>query len=788
MVKITKESALEYHQSGRPGKIEVKPTKPYHTQTDLSLAYSPGVAFPCLEIQSNPDDVYKYTDKGNLVAVISNGTAVLGLGDIGAMSGKPVMEGKGLLFKIYGGIDVFDIEVAEKDPEKFCEAVEKIAPTFGGINLEDIKAPECFYIEERLKKTLDIPVMHDDQHGTAIISAAGLKNALEVAGKDIANVRIVVNGAGAAAISCTKLYVALGAKVENIVMLDSKGVITADRPNLTPQKQMFATNRTDIHTLEEAIKGADVFVGLSKGNVLSQDMIRSMADSPIVFALANPVPEISYEDAMASRPDVLMSTGRSDYPNQINNVIGFPYIFRGALDVHAKAINEEMKMAAVHAIADLAKQPVPDIVNEVYHVNDLSFGPKYFIPKPVDPRLITEVSAAVAKAAIESGVARKTITDWDSYKKNLMELLGQETKLTRNLHDTARMHPQRVVFAEGAHPSMMKAAVQAKTEGFCYPILLGNPDRLRRVAERLKLNLDGIELIDMRADQEQGRRATYAKHLAKKRARQGYTFEEAYDKMYERNYFGMMMVETGDADAFITGLYTKYSNTIKVAKEVIGIRPEFSTFATMHILNTKKGVFFLSDTLINRHPDENVLIDIARLSANTVQFFNEKPHIAMISYSNFGTDEIGSPVKVHNAVETLQERYPDMIIDGEMQVNFALNKQLRDDKYPFTRLKGLDVNTLVFPNMSSAQGSYKLLQALDPDAEIIGPIQMGLNKPIHFTDFESSVRDIVNITAVAVIDAYVDKIKRENYYIYRTPEGICFMQWMCGHIPSCIHP
>ena len=762
MVKITKESALEYHQSGRPGKIEVKPTKPYHTQTDLSLAYSPGVAFPCLEIQSNPNDVYKYTDKGNLVAVISNGTAVLGLGDIGAMSGKPVMEGKGLLFKIYGGIDVFDIEVDEKDPEKFCEAVEKIAPTFGGINLEDIKAPECFYIEERLKKTLDIPVMHDDQHGTAIISAAGLENALEVAGKDIANVRIVVNGAGAAAISCTKLYVALGAKVENIVMLDSKGVITADRPNLTQQKQMFATKRTDVHTLEEAIKGADVFVGLSKGNVLSQDMIRSMADSPIVFALANPVPEISYEDAMASRPDVLMSTGRSDYPNQINNVIGFPYIFRGALDVHAKAINEEMKMAAVHAIADLAKQPVPDIVNEVYHVNDLSFGPKYFIPKPVDPRLITEVSAAVAKAAIESGVARKTITDWDSYKKNLMELLGQETKLTRNLHDTARMHPQRVVFAEGAHPSMMKAAVQAKTEGFCYPILLGNPDRLRRVAERLKLNLDGIELIDMRADQEQGRRATYAKHLAKKRARQGYTFEEAYDKMYERNYFGMMMVETGYADAFITGLYTKYSNTIKVAKEVIGIRPEFSTFATMHILNTKKGVFFLSDTLINRHPDENVLIDIARLSANTVRFFNEEPHIAMISYSNFGTDEIGSPVKVHNAVETLQERYPDMIIDGEMQVNFALNKQLRDDKYPFTRLKGLDVNTLVFPNMSSAQGSYKLLQALDPDAEIIGPIQMGLNKPIHFTDFESSVRDIVNITAVAVIDAYVDKIKREK--------------------------
>ena len=757
MVKITKESALEYHESGRPGKIEVKPTKPYHTQTDLSLAYSPGVAFPCLEIQQNPDDVYKYTDKGNLVAVISNGTAVLGLGDIGAMSGKPVMEGKGLLFKIYGGIDVFDIEVAEKDPEKFCEAVEKIAPTFGGINLEDIKAPECFYIEERLKKTLDIPVMHDDQHGTAIISAAGLKNALEVAGKNIADVKIVVNGAGAAAISCTKLYVALGAKVENIVMLDSKGVITADRQNLTPQKALFATKRTDVHTLEEAVKGADVFVGLSKGNVLSQDMIRSMADQPIVFALANPVPEISYEDAMASRPDVLMSTGRSDYPNQINNVIGFPYIFRGALDVHAKAINEDMKMAAVHAIADLAKQPVPDIVNEVYHVNDLTFGPKYFIPKPVDPRLITEVSAAVAKAAIESGVARKTITDWDAYKKNLMELLGQETKLTRNLHDTARLHPQRVVFAEGGHPSMMKAAVQARLEGICQPVLLGNPDRLQRLAQRLKLSLDGIDIVDMRADQEQGRRATYAKHLAKKRARQGYTFEEAYDKMYERNYFGMMMVETGDADAFITGLYTKYSNTIKVAKEVIGIRKEYSTFATMHILNTKKGVFFVSDTLINRHPDEHILADVARLSANTVRFFNEEPNIAMISYSNFGTDEVGSPVKVHAAVDDLQQRYPDLCIDGEMQVNFALNKQLRDDKYPFTRLKGKDVNTLVFPNMSSAQSSYKMLQALDPDAEIIGPIQMGLNKPIHFTDFESSVRDIVNITAVAVIDAYVTK-------------------------------
>lgn len=762
MVKITKEAALDYHSSVRPGKIEVTPTKPYHTQTDLSLAYSPGVAYPCLEIQQKADDAYKYTDKGNLVAVISNGTAVLGLGDIGALSGKPVMEGKGLLFKIYGGIDVFDIEIAEKDPDKFCEVVERIAPTFGGINLEDIKAPECFKIEERLKRTLDIPVMHDDQHGTAIISAAGLENALEVAGKDITKVKIVVNGAGAAAISCTKLYCALGAKKENIVMLDSKGVITSDRPNLTPQKALFATDRRDVHTLEEAIKGADVFVGLSKGNVLSQDMVRSMAENPIVFALANPVPEISYEDAVAARPDVLMSTGRSDYPNQINNVIGFPYIFRGALDVHAKAINEEMKLAAVHAIAELAKQPVPDVVNDVYHVNDLSFGPKYFIPKPVDPRLITEVSIAVAKAAIESGVARTPIDAWEKYRQHLMEMLGQETKLTRTLHATAAKHPQRVVFAEGGHQTMMKAAVQARQEGICYPILLGNPDRLHRLANRLKLDLTGVEIVDMRADKEQGRRATYAKHLAEKRARAGYTFEEAYDKMYERNYFGMSMVENGDADAFITGLYTKYSNTIKVAKEVIGIRPEYKHFATMHILNTKKGTYYIADTLINRHPDAEVLTDVARLSAKMVEFFNDVPNIAMISYSNFGSDEQGSPLTVHDAVAQLHKEDANMVIDGEMQVNFALNRKLRDEKYPFSRLKGKKVNTLVFPDLNSANSGYKLLQALSPDTEVIGPIQMGLNKPIHFTDFESSVRDIVNITAIASIDAYVEKIKTKK--------------------------
>lgn len=761
MSVITKEAALEYHESGRPGKIEVVPTKAHHTQRDLSLAYSPGVAYPCLEIQQDPNNVYKYTDKGNLVAVISNGTAVLGLGDIGAMSGKPVMEGKGLLFKIYGGVDVFDIEVNERDPEKFCEVIERIAPTFGGINLEDIKAPECFYIEERLKKTLNIPVMHDDQHGTAIISAAGLKNALEVAGKHISEVKIVVNGAGAAAISCTKMYIALGAKTDNVVMLDSKGVISDDREGLTQEKRMFATSRRDIHTLEEAVRGADVFVGLSKGNVLTPEMVRSMAKNPIVFALANPIPEISYEDAIASRPDVLMSTGRSDYPNQINNVIGFPYIFRGALDVHATAINEEMKMAAALAIADLAKQPVPDVVNEAYHVNDLSFGPKYFIPKPIDPRLITEVSAAVAKAAIQSGVARKEIKDWEAYKQELRRLLGQESQLTQKLYDTARKHPQRIVFAEGLHPTMIKAAVAARAEGICYPILLGNEEMIAKRAKELELSLDGIEIINLRHDRESERRERYARLLCQKRQREGYTLEEANDKMFERNYFGMMMVETAEADAFITGLYTKYSNTIKVAKEVIGIRPEYKTFGTMHILNTKKGTFYLSDTLINPHPNEDVLKDLARLSYRTVEFFNDKPVMAMISYSNFGADEGGSPQAVHNAVKALQREYPEMLVDGEMQMNFALDKEARDEKYPFTRIKGLDVNTLVMPNLSAANSSYKLLQAMASDVEVIGPIQMGLNKPIHFTDFDSSVHNIVNITAVACIDAYVEKIKQQ---------------------------
>ena len=760
MVKISKEAALEYHESGRPGKIEVKPTKAYRTQTDLSLAYSPGVAYPCLEIQENPDDAYKYTAKGNLVAVISNGTAVLGLGDIGAMSGKPVMEGKGLLFKIYGGIDVFDIEVNEKDPEKFCEAVERIAPTFGGTNLEDIKAPECFYIEDRLKRTLDIPVMHDDQHGTAIISAAGLKNALEVIEKDIKQVKIVVNGAGAAAISCTKLYMAIGASKENIIMLDSRGVIRADRQDLNEQKRFFATSRTDITTLEEAVRDADVFVGLSKGNVLSKDMVKTMAKDPIIFALANPVPEISYEDAMDARPDVLMSTGRTDYPNQINNVIGFPYIFRGALDVHATAINEEMKLAAVYAIADLAKLPVPDVVNDVYKVNNLTFGRDYFIPKPVDPRLITEVSAAVAKAAMDSGVARKNIEDWDEYKSSLTVMLGQETKMTQKLYATAAAHPQRVVFAEAVHPTMLKAAVLAKAEGICQPVLLGNDEVITKLAKKLDLNLDGLEIVNLRHPSEQDRRERYARILTEKRQREGYTYQEANDKMFERNYFGMMMVETGEADAFITGLYTKYSNTVKVVKEVIGIRPQYQHFGAMHIINSPKGTLYIADTLVNENPDTETLIDIAKLASKSVKFFNEKPVVSMVSHSNFGSSQSDGAKKVKHAVEYMQENYPDLPIDGEMQLGFALDRELRDEQYPFTRLKGKDVNTLVFPNLTSARSSYKMLQMLNSDVEIIGPIQMGLNKPIHFVDFGSNVRDIVNIVAVAVIDAYVDKVKR----------------------------
>ena len=708
MAKVTKEDALRYHSEGKPGKIEVIPTKPHSTQTDLSLAYSPGVAEPCLEIEKNPLDAYEYTAKGNLVAVISNGTAVLGLGDIGPLAGKPVMEGKGLLFKIFAGIDVFDIEVDEKNPEKFIQTVKAIAPTFGGINLEDIKAPECFEIETRLKNELDIPVMHDDQHGTAIISGAGLINALEVAGKKIEDVKIVVNGAGAASISCTKLYVMLGARKENIIMCDSKGVISTKRTDLNEAKREFATDR-DVRTLQEAVVGADVFLGLSVANVLTQDMVRSMNDNPIVFALANPNPEISYADAMASREDIIFATGRSDYPNQINNVLGFPYIFRGALDVRAKAINEEMKLAAVHAIAQLAKEPVPDVVNAAYQLKRTTFGRDYILPKALDPRLLTRVSSAVAKAAIESGVSRKTITDWDGYCNHLREMMGYDNKLLRSFTDMAKAHPKRVVFAEANHINMLKAAVEAKNEGICIPILLGNEERLAKIAAEESISLEGIEIVNMRHDRETERRHRYARILSEKRAREGVTYAEACEKMVDRNAFGMMMVETGDADAFVTGVYSRYSEVTKLAEQIIGIRPSYKHFGAMNIVTSKKGTFFIADTLINRHPSTEVLIDIARLTHDAVKFFAHEPVMAMLSYSNFGSDKQGSPLKVHEAIDYLHTNYPEMVIDGEMQVNFALDKKLRDDMYPFNKLNGKDVNTLVFPNLSSANSAYKLL-------------------------------------------------------------------------------
>lgn len=755
MSKFTKEDALLYHSQGKPGKIEVVPTKPYSSQRDLSLAYSPGVAEPCLEIEKDESKAYDYTTKGNLVAVISNGTAVLGLGDIGAKAGKPVMEGKGLLFKIFAGIDVFDIEVNEKDPEKFIQVVKAISPTFGGINLEDIKAPECFEIEERLKAELDIPIMHDDQHGTAIISSAGLLNSLEIVGKKIEDIKIVVNGAGAAANSCTKLYISLGAKLENIVMVDSKGVINTKRTDLNDRKKPFATSR-DIYTLEEAMKGADVFLGLSVADILTTEMIQSMNENPIVFALANPNPEISYEKAMASRPDIIFATGRSDIPNQINNVLGFPYIFRGALDVRAKSINEEMKVAAVKALADLAKKAVPDVVNAAYESKKISFGRDYIIPKPLDPRLLTTVAPAVAKAAIDSGVAGKIITDWNVYELKLQEMMGMDNKMLRHFYETARENPKRVVFSESMHINMLKAAEMALAEGICYPILLGNEEKLANIAADNGIDLTGIQIVNLRHDREEERRVRYAKLLAEKRARKGMTYDEAYEKMFERNYFGMMMVETGEADALITGVITKYEDSVKAAKSVIGVRSGLNTIGAMHIMNTKRGTFFLADTLFNRHPSPDTIYDVAKLTYDTVKFFAHDPVMALLSYSNFGSDKEGSPAAMHSVVERLHHDFPDMVVDGEMQVNFALNTDLRDCKFPFSRIKGKNVNTLIFPNLNSANMVQKMMYEMGV-SETIGPIQMGLNKPVHILDVESSVRSIVNMTAVAVLDAIVEE-------------------------------
>lgn len=750
--KVTKEMALEYHKNGKPGKIEVVPTVPYSSQSDLSLAYSPGVAYPCLEIKERPQDAYEYTSKGNLVAVISNGTAVLGLGDIGALAGKPVMEGKALLFKIFGGLDCFDIEVNEKDPDKFIEVVKAIAPTFGGINLEDIKAPECFEIERRLKEECNIPVMHDDQHGTAIISAAGLLNALEIQGKKIDEIKLVVNGAGAAAVSCTRLYIALGVKKENVVMCDSKGVLNKKRTNLNPQKQEFVTDR-DIDTLAEAMKDADVFLGLSVKDVVTTEMVQSMAPNPIVFALANPDPEISYENAIAAREDIIFATGRSDYPNQINNVLGFPYIFRGAIDCGATTINEEMKHAAVKAIAKLAKQHVPSVVNAAYNMTGIKFGKEYILPKALDPRLITTVSPAVARAAMDSGVATRPISDWNAYNSKLKSLMGFDNKLMKRLTEQAKTTPKRVVFTEANTDNMLQAAVVARNEGICIPILLGNEEMIAKRADKLGIDIDGIEIVNLRHDREADRRYRFANILTKKRQREGLTLPEALENMFDRNYFGMMMVETGEADALITGSYPGNLRKITdIAKDVIGIRPSYKHFATMHIMNTKRGTYFIADTSVNHHNDTDTLVDIARLARSAVEYFAYEPVMAMLSYSNFGASKEHGPSEVHEAVEILHEKYPDLLIDGEMQVNYALNKDLRDKHFPFNRLYGKNVNTLVFPNLSAANTVYKTLLEMGV-AEVIGPIQIGLNKPIHITTIDASVRDIVNLTTIAVIDA-----------------------------------
>lgn len=751
MAKITKKDALKYHSEGRPGKIEVIPTKPYRTQRDLALAYSPGVADPCLEIEKNASDAYKYTAKGNLVAVISNGTAVLGLGNIGALAGKPVMEGKGLLFKIFADIDVFDIEVDETNVDKFVDTVKAIAPTFGGINLEDIKAPECFEIEERLKKELDIPVMHDDQHGTAIISAAGLLNALEIGNKKIENVKVVVNGAGAAAISCTKLYISLGVKAENVIMCDSKGVINSKRKDLNSQKKQFVTNR-DIDTLEDALVNADVFLGLSVGGIMSKKMVLSMAENPVVFALANPDPEISYDDATDARKDVIVATGRSDYPNQINNVLGFPYIFRGALDVRATGINEEMKIASVHAIAKLAKDMVPESVHAAYNEANIVFGRKYIIPKALDPRLVSSVAVAVAKAAVESGVAQKEISDWDAYAEELRQRLGVENELLRSVFNKAKRFPKRVVFAEGNNFNVLKAAQIVLHDGIAKPIILGNLENINKIISENDLDLEGADIIDVRSESEKERRNNFADILCKKRGRKGLTHKEAIEKMYDRNYFGAMMVENGDADAFISGYATRYFEALKIASKVIGMEEGMKTLVGMNIIMTKKGPLFFADTTVNSEPTSESLVDTSLSTARALKSFNVDPVMAMVSYSNFGSVRKGSPVKANKAIELLHKNHPELAIDGEMQLNFALDKNLRDNTFAFTKIKGKDVNTIIFPNLSSGNIAYKLMQDLG-GSENIGPILLGTAKPFHIVPMGCSVREIINMTAIAVVDA-----------------------------------
>lgn len=743
-----KQDALDYHSQGRPGKIQVVPTKPYSSQRDLTLAYSPGVAEPCLKIAENKDDVYKYTAKGNLVAVISNGTAVLGLGDIGPEAGKPVMEGKGLLFKIFADIDVFDLELDTKNVDDFVKIVKALEPTFGGVNLEDIKAPECFEIERRLKEEMNIPVMHDDQHGTAIISAAALLNACDLQKKKIDKVKIVVNGAGAAAISCSRLYVSLGAKKENIVMCDRSGVIRSDRENLDAIKKEFVTTR-NLNTLEEALKDSDVFIGLSSADCVTAEMLKSMAKNPIVFAMANPNPEIAYDLAISSRKDLIMATGRSDYPNQVNNVLGFPYIFRGALDVRATSINEAMKIAAVRAIADLARKTVPEAVNMAYNERNIKFGKEYIIPKPMDFRLMTNVSMAVAKAAIESGVARKTITDWDAYAEELKRRLGMDDSIMRAITNKAKSAPKRVVFAEADNYKILKAAQIVKDDNIAIPILLGNREIIQQIIAENALDLDGVQIIEPALEPE--RMKKYADSLYKKRQRRGVTLFEANKLLRDRNYFGASMVEFGEADAMISGLTKNYVSTIKPALQIIGTEKGVNRVAGMYMMMTEKGPVFFGDTTVNVDPTAQELVDLTLLLEKSVSKFNIQPRIALLSYSNFGSNEGTVPEKVRAAVKILHDQHPTVIVDGDMQGNFAINNGMLRENFPFSSLVDAPANTLVFPNLESGNIAYKLLQELG-GAEAVGPILLGLKKPVHIVQLGSSVREIVNMVTIAVLD------------------------------------
>jgi malate dehydrogenase (oxaloacetate-decarboxylating)(NADP+) len=749
--ELRRQQALEYHAKGRPGKIEVVPTKEAKTQRDLSLAYSPGVAEPCKEIAENVDDVYKYTAKGNLVAVISNGTAVLGLGDIGPEASKPVMEGKGVLFKIFADIDVFDIEINEKDPEKFCQIVKALEPTFGGINLEDIKAPECFYIEKRLKAEMNIPVMHDDQHGTAIISAAALLNACEIQKKKIEKIRIVVNGAGAAAMACAKLYVSLGAKPENFLMFDRKGVIHLDRESLDDDKRMFASKKSN-WTLETAMKDADVFIGLSVGNVLTPEMIKSMAKNPIVFAMANPDPEIAYEVAIAVRKDIIMATGRSDYPNQVNNVLGFPYIFRGALDVRSRQINEAMKLAAVKALAEMAKTPVPDIVTMAYNEKNIVFGPEYIIPKPLDPRLLASIAPAVAQAAMDSGVARFNIQNMEAYKNELNKRLGLDNQLIRVIGNKARRDPKRVVFAEAENIKILKAVQIIFDEGIAYPILLGNPQRIEKIAAENNINLDGIPVIDPKEEKMDEQREVYGEMFFKMRQRKGINKYEAVKAMKDRNHYGCMMVYTGEADAMISGLQKNYADTIRPALQIIGKEDGLNKIAGMYLMLTKRGPLFLADTTVNFNPTAEELAEITLLVAKEVRQFNMTPRIAMLSYSNFGSSNSPEAQLVAKARRLVKEKNPHLVVDGEIQAKLAFNKEILKDNYPFCELIHGDVNTLIFPNLAAGNVAYNLLQEVG-GADAIGPIVLGLKKPVHVLQLGSSVRDIINMVLIAVVDA-----------------------------------